>query len=1032
MSYRRAILTRWSRRDRLAVVVVAVTTAFLVGTVLLLLTAGAYIGTINDDLDTATTATHYNSYTEAQRVAPETAVVVPVAMVTDADGESHRVVGIPPDAPPTITDAAVSWDKAQLPQPTKTRSVLGPVQTTTRQRFTGAAGTTTLTVHPHQSNESIFPASWYAANRSTVNTLGPTGALVISTGDRPSGPFEQVPQTGVPLVSALLFLLAGMREVLRMLLFATVGGAVLILVVLYNITRISVRERIEAIRIIRSTGGTPYSVLLLFGLRAGLLVLAGVALGYALGVIATNGTVNLAIYLGLPVALHMTVTPAVLKVLLPMLGFLVIVGVAAGCLAAWPATSRAPSELNDTTGRSPQRRARQTGSRLRAALSPTLLDGRTLVPTTTTLTIFALIVVLVSSIGGVIAPLAATETGTVTEAGSAHPINSRIDAAYASVLRSQGIEASPEIILAQVMDNQPYMIRGANYSAFASVSNVTLVSGRPPRSPMEAVIGSDLAATLGVQVGETLTIGGSSSPGLTRVTVVGMYDAPGTLDDQLVVPLTTAHQLSLPPGTVHLIRTSQAQINVTGNNETGITVTSVSSPTSVSKNESFPVNITVENFETSRATREIAVNIGNGTYTRRVTLAPNARTRITVEHRFQSTGEYTVTVGPYNQTISVIRANALRLPLELPAQAPPNATLLIPVTTPAGTPVPNTAVAISNQSVRTNERGIASIPLPSTEGNYTITASKASRPEATQQIRIVAGKQRQFAARVEITPTTASVLTRPDVNVTLVNPWYTRLERNVTVVTPTKTETRTVILGPGEVASTERTVGETGTDKRTPPGEYTVRVVSGGEPIASEQYTVTGDDRLFATLGSSGRYAPGTGVGRAIESVFGNIQVLLAAITILAGLTTIGSTTATFAQAIHARRRTIGVYRATGATPIQILKTVLLDVCRLSVPAAVVATGLTLLTIRLLDIANFLTVFGIRVGVLTPLSILIGTVGGAVGLASLSAVLALIPYLTVSPTELLVTSDVEPPESSVRPAAAARSQVDSKEPDAQD
>ena len=33
MSYRRALLTRWSRRDRLTVLVVAVTTAFLVGTI---------------------------------------------------------------------------------------------------------------------------------------------------------------------------------------------------------------------------------------------------------------------------------------------------------------------------------------------------------------------------------------------------------------------------------------------------------------------------------------------------------------------------------------------------------------------------------------------------------------------------------------------------------------------------------------------------------------------------------------------------------------------------------------------------------------------------------------------------------------------------------------------------------------------------------------------------------------------------------------------------------------------------------------
>lgn len=44
MSYRRALVTRWSRRDRLAVLVVAV--AFLTGVTLLLLAAGVQTASV--------------------------------------------------------------------------------------------------------------------------------------------------------------------------------------------------------------------------------------------------------------------------------------------------------------------------------------------------------------------------------------------------------------------------------------------------------------------------------------------------------------------------------------------------------------------------------------------------------------------------------------------------------------------------------------------------------------------------------------------------------------------------------------------------------------------------------------------------------------------------------------------------------------------------------------------------------------------------------------------------------------------------
>ncbi len=97
MGYRNALLFRWSRRDRLTVVVVAVTAAFLIGTVLLLFTAVTYSETFAEPLANSGTVTYH----DAENGPPETGgdvTVLPTATATTS-GTDVRLVGIPPDTP---------------------------------------------------------------------------------------------------------------------------------------------------------------------------------------------------------------------------------------------------------------------------------------------------------------------------------------------------------------------------------------------------------------------------------------------------------------------------------------------------------------------------------------------------------------------------------------------------------------------------------------------------------------------------------------------------------------------------------------------------------------------------------------------------------------------------------------------------------------------------------------------------------------------------------------------------------------------
>jgi len=69
MGYRGALLRRWSIRDRLAVVVVTVTVAFLTGTVLLVLAAGTQAAAVAAQYDETAAATVHDSPETARSVA---------------------------------------------------------------------------------------------------------------------------------------------------------------------------------------------------------------------------------------------------------------------------------------------------------------------------------------------------------------------------------------------------------------------------------------------------------------------------------------------------------------------------------------------------------------------------------------------------------------------------------------------------------------------------------------------------------------------------------------------------------------------------------------------------------------------------------------------------------------------------------------------------------------------------------------------------------------------------------------------------
>jgi ABC-type lipoprotein release transport system permease subunit len=966
---------------------VAVTVAFLVGTTLLVLAAGTQTATIAAQFDSPGSVTAHDS-PAAAAASDADVIVLPLGQ---ANGTT--VVGIPENA----SVGEVSLRDAVPPD----------WEVTSPDRVDASDGA--LAVHPNPSDGSARTGNAEGSNASSV-----TGAVRTA-----------VPNEGVPLLSALAFFIAGTGQALVVVAVAAACGGLLVAVTTYSVTRMSVRDRRPTIRVVRATGGRPRTVLGLFAARAGLLTAVGVALGYAVGVIATNAAVNVAVATGLPTSLAVEVSPRAVRVLVPLFAALVAVGVGSGVAAAWHAARAPPGSLTDPVG------GRATGgetgvlARIQEAVRPRILGWRPLVPTAATLTAFVLFIGLAAGLAGVAAPISggsspagglvdagtAASTTTIVQPGSTHPVSSRLPEGYADALRARGADASPEILLFEVLDGQPVPARGANYTAFAQVTDADLARGRAPQRSDEAIVGADAAATLDLAVGDRILLGGSTRPAVTRVEVVGTFEAAGPFDDQVVVPLATARGLgSLGSDQVNLIRTTDIpdadESTEDSTDGTGVGVTDVSTPERVAANGTLQVGVTVRNDSPSQQSTSVTVSYRGMTRTIETDLQPQQGARRTVTFPAGPPGQYVVGAGDANTSVTVSPRDAISLS-GVPEAAPPGSEPLVRVVNASGAPTSATVTVANgtwNRSARARGNGRVRLPLPATAGPYTVTARTANGSTSVD-IEVTPDARRELETSLGVRPSSPSTLVRPTVTLSLSNPWNRSLSPGVRLTGPGTTLGREVTVGSGE---SERLSTEL---PRRPPGTYTVRgTLSGdGDRALNTTYRVTGDDRIVAALATSGRTGS-SGIGQAIEVAFGNLGLLVGTLVVLAALMTVGGTTAAFAAAVAARRRTLGVYRATGATPARVARLVLADALRIGIVAAIIAVALASVALAGLGAADLLVVFGVRIGFPTP-AVLLVCAAGAVLLTLVAAGLALIATLRAPVGELLSGTGVEPPSA---------------------
>lgn len=962
MSYRQAILFRWSRRDRLAVLVIAVTVAFLVGTALLIVAGSAQTTALASEFDATGTATFVDDPSDVS--VADDALVVPLARVEAPNGAETVAVGVPAGTERVFGDSDRTLSRDQ-------KTTLGTVDESTTHRLVGSEHATTVTASPRSA--SVVPPEWYVTSPETVEELGTEGALVLGDDAVAGG-------QAVPLRSALPFFVAGTGDALRLLGLLIVASGLLVGVTVYSVTRMSVLDRRETIRVIRSTGGTARAILGVFAVRAGLLSLVGAAVGYAIGVIAVSTAVNIAVFAGVPTSLNPRVTMDVARVLVPIVVAGPVLGVGAGLVAARPAATIPPGRIGRTDGS------------VLDVLAPDVLDASVVVPTTAVLAAFAVFALLFVSAAGVLVPMLGGGEAVVTQPEAANPVNSQLPAGYTEAFHGQDIAASGEILLFGVTDGRAIPARGANYRDFAAVSNATIREGRPPEASDEAVVGVGAARTLGVEPGDELPLGGSTRVGVTRVTVVGTFDAPAPYSDHVIVSLDTARHLSsVREGRVNLIRGERLP-EASGAGR--IAVTDVDVRQQPLANEPVEVTVSLANGGIEDTSRSVEVRFGEQTRWVNVSLSAAEETTRTLTFDGVDSGRYRLRAGAVTESVTVVEADAIRFQAG-PDTAPPGSQPLVRVVDVHGRPVANASVTVDNRTRQSGQDGRVRVRLNET-GEYELRAQRGDNT-ATASITVQSGVDRRALVDLSVTPRTADLLVRPTARVRLVNPWNETVQHDVQLVGPQATTSQSVSLTAGEQTTVSRQLS------RNPTGEYAVGVSMDGTEVDEQSYRVVGDERIAAALATRGEETDST-FAQAIDVAFGNIRILGATLVGLAGLMAVGAATATFSGAVYARRESLGIRRAAGASPLTILRLVVGDALRLGAVAAIAGTGIALAGLWLLDALGLLTVFGVRLWPgLTGLAVL-GVTGTAVVVALVGAVGATIAVLRASPATLLANA----------------------------
>jgi hypothetical protein len=444
-----------------------------------------------------------------------------------------------------------------------------------------------------------------------------------------------------------------------------------------------------------------------------------------------------------------------------------------------------------------------------------------------------------------------------------------------------------------------------------------------------------------------------------------------------------------------------------------IAVTGVSVPETGLMNESIPVSVNLTNRGGQQGA--IRLELGyNGTQRDAFAVVDGRETRTaTLNVAYATPGQYNVTLNRFQRIVRVIDGEGLRLS-QLPDRSPPGETILIRARNRSGVAVPGVRFRIGDASATTGMNGTAQVTVPSEPGAYSLRSRVVGQTVHERDLRVQENASRSVFLELGVAPERVQILDETRVTATAYNPWGRTISREVVLRQQGKTVGRLLVEAePGENVSGSTTVEPVVRGGET----QQVSALIGGETVANASYTVSVPDRLAALLVRRGLYEPGSGIASSLNQLIGNFQLLQGTLLGLGFLMGVGTTATVVIQAVHARRRTLGIQQATGASPGEVIRIILGDGLRLGVVASVAGilggyAGLTLLVET-----GYTVLFGVRIAPLASVWLIGGLLVGGILLVGTSALIAAWWVLRVNPGALLTGSTRRTPDEE-KPGAA--------------
>jgi hypothetical protein len=469
------------------------------------------------------------------------------------------------------------------------------------------------------------------------------------------------------------------------------------------------------------------------------------------------------------------------------------------------------------------------------------------------------------------------------------------------------------------------------------------------------------------------------------VTLVASYETEGTYE------LTVGDVVS--------------EIRIIGTDPPDVVVRNVSVPPLWRVDAGIPIGVTVENRGDLPGNLTLGVPVNGSTRETTVAVNGSGNRTVTLNGSFRTPGEYSLTVAGEDTRIRIVRPANISLS-PLPTRAPPNATLLVTARNRTDGAVSGLQLRLGQQRTRTGPNGTARIRVPSNPGEYQLESVIGEQVVHNRRLEVGTELERSVIATLRVRPEQVTFRGDTEAIVTAYNPWGTALRQELLI----KREGESVFSRTIELALGEETTVTTSIDPAPTDSTQRVQLVSDGAVLGEATFTIDISDRALATLARLGLYQSGSGLTRSLDSLLGNFQVLQGALLVLSFLVGIGSTATVVIQATHARRRTIGIQRVTGASPRDIVGTLLSDGLRVGAIASAIGVVSAYVGLTLLVEVGYAVVFGVRIPPLLDPWLVLGVFGGALAVVAASSVIAAWWVLRVSPGALVTASTQRVPD----------------------